>query len=350
MPRKARETPHIKRRPGTETYYVFWYDAETGREERKSLRTTDEGEAHRKFAHLLLEDDSIFRPRGPGGLTVAQALDDYMKEHVYVNCAAAERQEFAIRNLKEYFGTEKEIASVDIPLSRKYAEARRAGQIGGDRWGHRKTASDSTVRRELNVLVAAANHARKWKRLVEMPSIELPFAQVIGYDDEAPYYTKEELRRLIDTAEGELKWFIELAYWTGARRRSIENLTRGQIDWNNQRILLQAPGKRRTNKRQPIVPIVAEMKSSLRALCDASAEDRLFRRVDFYSRFRAHCKEQGMGNRAKPHLLRHTRATHLLQDGVGIYHVAKLLGDTIDTVERVYGHHAADDLAVAIGR
>ncbi len=46
--------------------------------------------------------------------------------------------------------------------------------------------------------------------------------------------------------------------------------------------------------------------------------------------------------------MRHSRATHLLQAGVDIYTVARLLGDSVTTVERVYGHHSADHMAATI--
>ena len=52
--------------------------------------------------------------------------------------------------------------------------------------------------------------------------------------------------------------------------------------------------------------------------------------------------------RLTPHVLRHTRATHLLQKGVAPYAVASLLGDTVATVLRVYGHHCPNYLAEAI--
>lgn len=39
-----------------------------------------------------------------------------------------------------------------------------------------------------------------------------------------------------------------------------------------------------------------------------------------------------------PHRLRHTYATHLLEAGVPIHHVAELLGDTVATVEATYSH------------
>jgi integrase len=39
-----------------------------------------------------------------------------------------------------------------------------------------------------------------------------------------------------------------------------------------------------------------------------------------------------------PHALRHTYATHLLEAGVPIHHVAELLGDTVAVVESTYSH------------
>ncbi len=41
---------------------------------------------------------------------------------------------------------------------------------------------------------------------------------------------------------------------------------------------------------------------------------------------------------AHPHRLRHTYATHLLEAGTPIHHVAELLGDTVATVEATYSH------------
>ncbi len=41
---------------------------------------------------------------------------------------------------------------------------------------------------------------------------------------------------------------------------------------------------------------------------------------------------------AHPHRLRHSYATHLLEAGTPIHHVAELLGDSVATVERTYSH------------
>ena len=335
MSEKTRKTPWLGRRG--ERYYVFWRDSDAGRTKRISLRTNDQGEAERRYAAFLVEGRAITHPRGDNLLTVPTALDDYYREHVTLKCADPSRQEIAIEHLKAFYG-DRPVAEIDIPRSRAYADARRAGQI-----------SDGTIRRELNVLLAAANHARRWKRITEMPSVELPSEKRLGEDEQASYFERSEINMLIDLAEGELQQFIELAYWTGARRRSIENLTRGQVKWEQKRIILMQPGKRVTKKRQPIVPILPRMEPALKQLWAHGGDPRLFGRAAFYQPFRDLCESLGMADRHKPHLLRHSRATHLLQAGKSIYTVARLLGDTVSTIERVYGHHAADYIAEEIG-
>lgn len=342
MARPKREVPWLGKRG--ETYYAFWYDAEQGETRRTSLRTGDSREAQGYFANFLVEG-TFAKPRASIGLTVSQALDDYYREHAALKCADPRRQEDAIRHLKEFFG-DLPLSEINIPRSRAYAAARRKGTIGGGKRhsGVRRVGSDSTIRRELVVLRAASEHAVKWKRADSSIHLELPAERRLGEDDEAVYFTREELDRMLKEAKGELHHFIKLAYLTGARRRSIQDMTIPQIRWGQKQIVLKAEAKRSTKKRQPIVPILPEMEESLKALAKGRTSGRLFETADFYRPFSRLCKKLGMPDRCHPHLLRHTRATHLLQAGVPIYDVAKLLGDALVTVDRVYGHHSSERL------
>src|SRR5262249_190238 len=54
-----------------------------------------------------------------------------------------------------------------------------------------------------------------------------------------------------------------------------------------------------------------------------------------------------------PHTLRHTAATWLMQNGVSMWRAAGFLGMSVETLDRVYGHHHPDyfsEAAEAIGR
>lgn len=349
MARPKKDVPWFDRRSesGRGYFYAFWYDAEARQTRRLSLRTNDPVKAEARFANFLAEGAELRRPRAEG-LTVAQALDDYVKEHVDVKCADPKRQRDATVHLKEFFGG-RPLAGIDVPASQGYAAARSAGLIGGGARRKTKEGSPATIRRELVTLMAAANHARWMGRFVGEIQVDLPPERRLGPDDEAPYYEIEELERIFAAAAdvgGEDEIFVRLLYYTGARRRSLENLDRAQVKWAARRLILQKPGKVATKKRQPIVPILKVMEPWVEKLLETGGRSRLFVNADFYRHYVAICECAGIDEaRRNPHTMRHTRATHLLQDGKSIYDVAKLLGDTVATVERVYGHHSADQLA-----
>lgn len=347
MPREQRKIPWLVQRGGV--YYVMWYDDASRATKRQSLRTSDATEAQARYAAFLAEGGDRIQ-NASGKITVKGALDDYARERL-PHVAAPRRAKSAIAHLTRYF-TATPLAEIDIPASRGYAVWRKATARGTGPGRH--GASDSTIRRELVVLQAAANHALKWRRLSardQLPSIELPL--------ETPrtevWLTKPELERAIAAAPEPLKSFILITYYTGARRASVEGLTRGQVDLRGGRINLTSPhetmAQRHSNKHRPIVPIHPRIRPVVEQLLIAHEDSEyLFgKRLDMYRRFHEHMTSIGLPNKAHPHVLRHSRATHLLQDGIAIYDVARLLGDTVATVEKVYGHHSADHLASTVG-
>lgn len=352
MGRKRRTIPWLDQRG--DIYYVFWTDEETGKTKRLTLRTTDAVEAQQRYAAFLAEGHGIFNPK-PGGLTVRQALEQYKTEHVERNVIAKRRAAYAIAHLKAFF-KDTPLSEVDIPASRAYADARRSGQIGGGEkhLGRSRVGSDSTIRRELGLLVAAANHARKWKRIThdDMPSIDRPPEAY----QEARWLTKDELRQAIDLCDDlRLKAFIQIAYYTAGRRRSIETLRKDQIDLRQGRINLRGSNETvlqcKSKKRRPIVPLFSEIRPVVERLMSESSNEWLFGDPNsMYVRYTKHMKRINLEHKGHPHILRHSRATHLLQRGASIYDVARLLGDTILAVDRVYGHHSPEHLADTLAK
>lgn len=269
-------------------------------------------------------------------LTCAIALDQYYREHVAHKAIDRRRCEYAIDALNEFF-SDIPLAHVDIPMCREYRS-------------HRDSVVDATVRRELGVLSAAAHHALKWRRISidRMPSIELP-------PDSAPrkvWLMHDELEHLLHVAENNDRRvfrFLQLAYHTASRRRAIEALQWVQVDLSARRINLQAPGKPVTKKRCPIVPISVNMAAILESMKMKATtgfvlvkDDRIYQAFDSVAMKAGLAKLPNKGlreaGRLTPHILRHTRATHLLQAGKNPWAVANLLGDSLQTVLRVYGH------------
>ena len=298
---------------------------------------------------FLRDGPKSARHVGNAGVAVGQALDWYdvgvpgmYPGHVAEKVVAKDRQRYAIANLKLFFA-KKLMRDVDITMAEEYARKRRSGQCG-------RVGGDSTIRRELGVIVSAAHWCAKRKLLPldQMPQVEKPPEP----DNKAPWLTQDSIRAIFAGSDGKLRAFCRLAYYWGARRQSVETLWVSQIDLKHSRVDLHKPGSPRTKKRRPIVPIYKEIRRDIELLLLDTDNEYLFGSPrSMYLDFVALCKrlkiqvvDAADDKSAWPHLLRHSRATHMLMDGEDPYKVAKLLGDTLATVERVYGHHTPEYL------
>jgi len=357
------DVPRLVQRDGV--YNVVWTEPAIrdaagqivagARTKRLGLRTRDPETAKARFAAFLTEGQAFAAGAGgPDRLSVAAALDQYYREHVSEHDSDPARAEYAIRHLKSFFG-DRPFPDVDIPACREYAKARRAGSIGGGARvsGDRKRGGNSTVRRELVVLRAAANHAARWKRLgtaavppTAMPTFELPDETATG--DEVLFLDRAAVHTILLSASGPLHHFCKLVYWWGARRGWVERLHVDQVNFETGRVNPYKKGERVTNKRRVMAPVFPQIAGNLAWLVERARAGNgyLFgaESADFYRPFNRLCTELGYADRANPHVLRHSRATHMLMAGESIYKVARLLGDSVQTVERVYGHHSVEYL------
>ncbi|MGE4219693.1 MAG: tyrosine-type recombinase/integrase [Alphaproteobacteria bacterium] len=333
MPRKRRKLPWLDERDGI--YYAFWYDEPEKRTKRLSLRTDDPEQAATRFAAFLSKGQPVYEG-ARGDLTCGQALDHYWTEHVLKNAKDQARIGSKIKNLRAHF-QHIPVAAVEIPTCREYVEKRHSGAIGDG------PAVDGTITGELSCLTAALNHEVKWKRLDKAPYIEKPG----GSQPRERWLTHEELAALFAAAEPDLRlWgFCQLAYYTASRRAALQELTWFQTDEKARRIRLNPAGRAQTKKRRPTVPIdplLAPVLVRLRAAYGKTPYVLGSKQPIWYP-FRQVCDSIGLTD-VTPHTLRHTRATHLLQAGKSPWAVANLLGDTLQTVIRTYGHPSADHL------
>lgn len=351
MGRNRREFPWLNQRDN-DHWYVHWYDGEERQTRRKALRVRGLKEAVRAYGEFLLDwsnDHAAPRRRGP---TVAKVLDDYIRDHIDQVALDPLRARYARKQLNAYF-KDSLLRDVDVPACSAYAEARRSANIPNKstRIATGCGAADGTIRRELLVLGSAARFSLLHRRITpeDMPTILAPSPP----PGRKAFLSRNELRDVFRSASEDLQNFIALCYYTGARRRAIEELTVEQVDLEANRIDLLPPDatvkEQASNKHRPSIPIASELRPRLTALIAGRIKaDRVLPVRGYYAQFKQHLTRNGLKVKRYPHVLRHTRATHLLQEGVSIYDVAKLLGDTPTTVEKTYGHHSSDYLAKAL--
>jgi integrase len=116
------------------------------------------------------------------------------------------------------------------------------------------------------------------------------------------------------------------------------NLEKGVIDYRR-------PGAAETLKRRGVVKAHRKLLGHLRrAKINAGEMDFVIqwgghRVKDIKKAFAAAVERSGINKRITPHTLKHTAATWLLQDGVSLWDAAQYLSTSMETLEKVYGHH-----------
>ena len=155
-------------------------------------------------------------------------------------------------------------------------------------------------------------------------------------------FTGRDREKLREAAGPDLLAFL-LLRWTGLRGSDSTGLRWGEIEWDSREI------NRLTQKRRKrvLLPIHQELLFALEAERDRRGpqpEDRVLlnpatgqplTRPRLYQRMLAVGRRAGVLD-AHPHRFRDTFAVDLLARGASPYDVAKLLGDTVETVEKHY--------------
>lgn len=146
---------------------------------------------------------------------------------------------------------------------------------------------------------------------------------------------------------------IEILYGTGMRRAEISNLRDMDIHWDRREIKIV--GKGRKMRIIPVNPalfnLMEEYVKERNALFEESAETflttdkgkRVYTRFIYevstrYLSFATSIENKG------PHLLRHTFATHLMDNGADIQSLKALLGHSNLAATQVYMHNSAERL------
>jgi len=172
--------------------------------------------------------------------------------------------------------------------------------------------------------------------------------------------SEEEVKRLLnqpptDTIVGlRDRALVALLYGTGVRASECASLTEEDVDLASKTI--RVTGKGGHQRTLPLNDRVVEALKVYRAARDPIAPDEAFfrsrahkalSRNAVYERVRKHAREAHLTKRVSPHRLRHTFATHLVKQGVGLVTIRDLLGHRQITSTQIYLHVTAEDLRSA---
>jgi integrase/recombinase XerC len=144
------------------------------------------------------------------------------------------------------------------------------------------------------------------------------------------------------------KLIIELFYVTGIRLSELINIKISDIDFQNQ--LIKVLGKR---NKERLIPLSSSVLVGLSNFIEKNQQNQfLFTNLDgkkLYTKLVYRLVNKCIGeissvNKKSPHILRHTFATHMLNNGADINAIKDLLGHANLSATQVYTHNTIDKL------
>jgi integrase/recombinase XerC len=144
------------------------------------------------------------------------------------------------------------------------------------------------------------------------------------------------------------KLIIELFYVTGIRLSELINIKISDINFNNS--LIKVLGKRNKERLIPLAPYVMnELESYIKR---HKLDIYLFTNLNgtkLYTKLVYRVVNKYIGkissiNKKSPHILRHTFATHMLNNGADINAIKELLGHANLSATQVYTHNTIEKL------
>jgi integrase/recombinase XerC len=161
----------------------------------------------------------------------------------------------------------------------------------------------------------------------------------------------EQLLNEIDFGVGFLaqrdRLILELFYFTGIRLSELINLKNKDINYSDSTILVL--GKR---KKERLIPLTSDILSKIKKLNSSNKSKYLFttdkgKQISTKQVYRLVNKYLSMVTtlgKKSPHILRHTFATHLLNNGADINAIKELLGHANLSATQIYTHNTIEKL------
>ena len=314
----------LYRRKGAPTWWADWRDKD-GKRHRKSTGTKDKVLADAlaaKWKHQsFLEHHFGAMPEIP----FRDALLRYAQEKERENPSSYKSAgKYRLQLLLDRFG-DLNLSEIDVRRIEDFTSERRA------------TVKEGSVQRELTVLKAILNKAKREGAIVSVP----PFPRMRKQRGRKRWLSVNEEQRLIETAASHLKPLIGFAVDTGGRRSELLGLDWRQVDLDRRLITFietkngEDRSVRLSNRAYQVLVDLGVQKTGPVFTYRGKAMKEV---TSSFKRARTKAQIEDL----RFHDLRHTFASRLVQQGVSLYEVMHLTGHKYLEMVQRYAHLAPD--------
>jgi integrase/recombinase XerC len=211
-------------------------------------------------------------------------------------------------------------------------------------------ASTRTVLRRLSALRSFYRHALREKWVAESPLEEIDSPKrekrlpvSISYEQVQHLFNQPDTTDYLGFRD---RVIMELFYSSGLRLSEVTGLNRR--DFDSKGLVLNIFGKGKKQRQAPITQTAADWlnrylfhperdeKDSQAIFLNRWGKRLTPRSVD--RNFAAYLKASGLSERVTPHTIRHTIATHWLENGMDLKTIQTLLGHTSLSTTTIYTH------------
>ena len=222
--------------------------------------------------------------------------------------------------------------------------------------------TNRTVNRKMSALKSYFKFLLKTKQIDRNPMLKhksLKTSKTI----QVPFSSEEisEVLSALDQVQGFEGWrdrlMVELFYASGMRRSELIELEVDHINWEHNTI--KVLGKR---QKERIIPLIPSVVITLRHYLDQRSALEIMGHVPFlflskkgvkiyenlvYRVINGYFRKVSKKVKCSPHILRHSFATHLLDEGADLNAVKELLGHSSLSSTQVYTHNSIAKLKQA---
>jgi integrase/recombinase XerD len=189
--------------------------------------------------------------------------------------------------------------------------------------------------------------------LIDMPKLEKTLPRFLSLDEVEALIQSPKINSPLELRD---RVMIEVLYATGFRVSELINIKLGDLDL--QRGIIATVGK---GSKERLVPIGEEAMIWIKRYMDSArgeilksrdsghlfvtARGAAMTRQNFWTIIKKHAMSAGIdAQKIKPHALRHSFATHLLQRGVDLRHLQAMLGHSDISTTQIYTHVVSERL------